>query len=128
MIRIIALVVALGLVFVLHLSGVIKSQNLSHPFWHVQATMIGAGIGVLLTVGLCWLGGVMPGLARGLRWLCIVGLPVSLAVTLWAANAFINAEDYDPVAGKLWFLGYHAVVTFFVAVISTYLPRILNRN
>lgn len=128
MIRIIALVVALGLVLVLHLSGVIKAQELSHPFWHVQATMIGAGIGVALTVGLCWLGGLTPGLARALRWLCILGLPVVLILTWWAAQTFINAEEYDPVAGKIWYLGYHGLVALFVVVVGTYLPRLMTRR
>ncbi|WP_299847244.1 hypothetical protein [uncultured Roseovarius sp.] len=127
MIRIIALAVALGLVLILHLSGVIKSQGLSHPFWHVQATMIGAGIGVALTVGLCWLGGRAPGVARALRWLCMLGLPVALAVTWYAAQYFINSADYEPFAGKVWYLGYHATVALFVTLIGTYLPRFMSR-
>lgn len=128
MIRIIALAVALGLVFILHLSGVIKSQNLSHPFWHVQATMIGAGIGVVLTVGLCWLGGVAPGAATILRRLAVLGLPVALAVTWYAARYFINSADYEPLAGKVWYLGYHLSVALFVAVLATYLARIFARR
>lgn len=128
MIRIIALAVALGLVFILHLSGVIKSQNLSHPFWHVQATMIGAGIGVVLTVGLCWLGGVAPGAATFLRRLAVLGLPVALAVTWYAARYFINSADYEPLAGKVWYLGYHLSVALFIAVLATYLARIFARR
>ena len=128
MIRIVALAVALGLVLVLHLSGVIKSQNLSHPYWHIQATMIGAAIGVALTVGLCWLGGAAPRLARVLRWVAILDLPVALGVTWWAAQTFINAADYDPIAGKIWHLGYHAFVALLVTVVATYLPRFAARG
>ncbi|MFD1160673.1 hypothetical protein [Roseovarius aestuarii] len=128
MIRIIALAVALGLVLILHLTGVIKANDLSHPFWHVQATMIGAGLGVALTVGLCWLGGRAPGLAKLLRRLCILGLLVALGVTLYAARYFINSADYEPVAGRIWYLGYHATVALFVMLIGTYLPRLINRD
>lgn len=128
MIRIIALVAALGLVFILHLSGVIKSQNLSHPFWHVQATMTGAGIGVVLTVGLCWLGGRAPGTAKLLRRLAVIGLPVALAVTWYAARYFINSADYEPVAGQFWYFGYHLSVALFVTVAATYLARVIGRR
>ena len=128
MIRIIALAAALGLVFVLHLSGVIKAQNLSHPFWHVKATMIGAGVGVVLTVGLCWLGSAAPGAAKLLRRLAVIGLPVALGVTWYAARYFINSDDYEPVAGKFWYFGYHVSVALFVAVVATYLARVIARR
>lgn len=127
MVRLIALAVALALVFVLHLTGVITSHGLSHPFWHVQATMVGAGIGVAFTVGLCWLGGRSPGGARVLRWLCVLGLPLCLGVTWYAARYFINPAEYEPVAGQVWYLGYHATVALFVAVIGAYLPRLMPK-
>lgn len=125
--RWVGLTVAVGLMALLHVAGTMQALNLSHPFWHAKATLIGTGAGLVLTVGLCWLGGVAPGPARMLEVLSLIALPVALAVTWYAARIFINSADYEPFAGKVWFLGYHALVALLVVAVAHFFPRLARR-
>ena len=70
----------------------------------------------------------VPGLSRVLKLLMWIGFPVALITTLYAARTFINSADYEPLAGKIWFFGYHATVAFFVALVATVLPRLMKRG
>ena len=43
------------LLAVLRATGLVVSTNISHPFWHVKATLVGNTIVVAITIFLFWL-------------------------------------------------------------------------
>ena len=74
MIRLVGMAAALGLVAICHVTGLFGALNLSHPFWHDKATLVGAAIGIVLTLGLAWLDVRGPDMARALLVLMLIGM------------------------------------------------------
>lgn len=121
MTRPLAICLALALLALAQMTGLIRALDLAHPFWALKATLIGAGIGGLLAAGLFWLD------RRALSAIAAIGFLVALITTWRAARIFIDSADYEPLAGKVWFLGYHVTAALFVAVAALGLARVLGR-
>lgn len=122
MTKIISIGLAIAIVAIFHATDVILAAELSHPFWHNRATLVGAGFGVLLAIALLWLQN------RIVTGLTVIGFLVSI-LTVWrAAAVFINSADYEPLAGRIWFFGYHATIALFVALAAVGIYSILERR
>ena len=94
--------------------GAMTGADLAHPFWQARASVTGGAIGAVLAIGLVWLAARRPGSLRIVSAGALLALPASLAVTWRAARTFIDSADFEPLAGRVWFLGYHAVAALVV--------------
>jgi len=98
--------------------GAMAAADLAHPFWQTQATLNGGGAGVILAAALLWLSRGRPGAGRAMA----AGAGLSLAAALWvtwrAARIFISSAEFEPMAGRVWFLGYHAVAALVVLTVA----------
>jgi len=122
---ILSCLVGLAVLAVLALSGAMTATDLAHPFWLMSASQASGAGGVVLAAGLLWLQGSRAGLAKVLGWAALVLLPLSALVTWRAARVFIDSADFQPLAGKLWFLGYHALAGLIVLTVAWGVARVL---
>ena len=104
--------------------GTMEAAELAHPFWQTRATLAGGGAGVLLAAGALWLDRRRPGAGRAMIAGAILALMGALWVTWRAARAFITAAEFEPVAGQVWFLGYHAVAALVVLSVALAVARL----
>jgi hypothetical protein len=118
---IIAALIVLGL---LHFSGLPDAYNLAHPIWRINATVFGSLIGVFLTVLLLWLDSIRPILARKLVIATAMVFALGLVATLYYANAFISAADFNRFAIGMWHRGSYTVIATFVPL-ATFLVRMI---
>ena len=103
------------------LSGAFAAIEFSHPFWQMRASLTGGAVGAILAAGLLWLIRRKPSLSRVMGSAVGVALGVAGFVTWRAARKFIDSDDFEPLAGQIWFLGYHisaALIVAFVALIA----------
>ena len=123
--NLISLAGALLLLALMQLSGMFSKFSLSHPFWETKATLIGAGIGIaialVLFIAIKRSRSIMPMLTT----LVMVLLVICTGVTWYFARVFINSEVFEPLAGKIWFFGYHGLVALFVLVVAMFIRRFL---
>jgi len=119
---------ALLLLAVLSLSGLIAQYNLTHPFWHNNATIYGGLIGALLTVLLIWVGSKKPAVAGILMVFVGVIFAIALAGTVYFSNLFINAEDYDPSALRFWHIGSYATIATYVTLVAIFLRTFFSKR
>lgn len=103
---------------VLVVSGVMASADLSHPFWQTKASVTGALIGAALGAGLIWITNASGRASRYIAAVLGLCLAVALGVTWRAARIFIDSAAFEPVAGQVWFFGYHALCALIVAVVA----------
>ena len=122
-----SLVAALFLLVVLHATGLVAVSNLSHPFWHVKATLVGGTIGVAMTIFLFWLTDRRPGIARDLIIVMAVAFPVGLFITWYSARIFIESADFEWLAGQVWHKGYQTLVALFVPLVALISLRYAGR-
>ncbi len=120
-----AIVGALALIVVLNQVGLIARFNLSHPFWHVDATVLGASIGLGLAIVLFLLRSRSRVNAWRLGFVFAIVLLAAIFATWRAGNVFINSDNFEPLAGQVWFFGYHAMVALFVPVAAYFLRHLL---
>jgi hypothetical protein len=107
-----------ALLAVLWLSGAMSAADLAHPYWQTRGTLTGGAAGMVAALALL---AVARGRARRLRVLLVTGLAalgVALVVTWRAARTFIESADFEPLAGKVWFLGYHALAALIVVAVA----------
>ena len=128
MTNLIALLAGLVVLAALHVTGSIQTWDLSHPFWHLRATLTGAGAAVILTLGLFWTGARWPRIATGLTAGLVIALPVAAYVTWRAARTFIDSADFEPAAGQVWFMGYHVTAALIVICTALVTARLLQRT
>ena len=114
--RPISILMGLAILALLNVLGVVAALDLAHPYWHMRATLTGAGIGLAVLLIVFWLVDNLRPLAFLLGYLMILALPVALITTFFAARSFINAEDYLYTASRIWFIGYHVSATLLVVV------------
>ena len=100
------------------LSGAMAAADLAHPFWQTQATLAGGGAGVVISLLPAWAAQRRGRLPRWLPIAGLTGLAAALVVTWRAARVFIDSADYQPLAGKIWFFGYHALAALIVITIA----------
>lgn len=91
----------------------------AHPFWAVKVVWIGIGIGAVLF-----------GLSRFWAASARVKLPIALAllagsagVTILGKARFAASYAEDFVAGRMWFLGWMALVAAAFLVLALLLAR-----
>ena len=115
--------VILGL---LVLSGAMAAADLAHPFWQGRATLAGGGAGMVIAALAAWPAGRRGRLLRGLRVTALIALVVALLVTWRAARVFIDSADYQPLAGTVWFFGYHALAALIVIAVALAVAGVRN--
>jgi len=99
-------------------SGAMATADLAHPFWQTRATMAGGFAGAAIALGLAWFAGRRERVSRGLPAAGAVALAAALLVTWRAARIFIDSADFQPLAGKVWFLGYHVLAALVVITVA----------
>ena len=102
-------------VCILAVLGVTKSLG-AHPFWAEQVAYIGAGAGILLTIGMSYFG----------RWrlpAAIGDLSVSAIITWQGKRMFVASSGDNALGGVMWYYGWIAVCAFSVVVITFLLSR-----
>ncbi len=115
---------SLAAVAALHVSGALSGVNLTHPVWQGNATLYGSLGGAVLSGGLFWACAAKPRLGRWLERVVMLGFVAAVAVTLVNARAFIQAEDFDPVAVNLWHKGSYALFALFVPSLAALLAKL----
>ncbi len=128
MTQVIALLAGLVGLAALHVTGLIQAWDLSHPFWHLRATLTGAAGAVVVGLAVFWITGRWPRLGTGLTILLVVALPVAAYVTWRAARVFIDSADFEPAAGQVWFMGYHATAALIVLTVAVLVYRAVKRS
>jgi len=123
--KVTSIAITVLIVGLIYWTGVMSKLNLSHPFWETKATLVGAAIGLVLAFGIVALRGRAGCFVNGVLFAALL---LSFAVTWRAARFFINSPDYEPLAGQIWFFGYHAFVATLVAVLATMLPRFFPKR
>lgn len=114
----IACISGLGLLAALVFSGAMALADLSHPFWQTKASVTGGLIGCILAAGLSWITGMRRRMARRSATVFALVLIAALLVTWRAARRFIDSADYEPLAGQVWFYGYHLLCAMIVATVA----------
>lgn len=112
----------------LWLSGAMAAADLAHPFWQTRATLAGGGAGAAVALGLLALAGRRGRRLRVLLATALIGLAAAGLVTWRAARVFIDSPDFEPLAGKLWFLGYHTLAALIVIAIALALAARRHRQ
>lgn len=98
--------------------GVTKSLG-AHPWWAEKVGYIGAGVGILLTVGLSYLG----------KWAlpaAVGDLAASAFITWQGKRMFAASSGDDALGGIMWYYGWIAVCAFTVVIIALALRRLAD--
>lgn len=117
----------LAMLALLVIVGLFSATELAHPFWQTRAALTGGLAGAVLAFTLTWLSETRPGLARTLGAALGLALSVAIFVTWRAARTFIDSADYEPMAGQVWFLGFHVMAALIVALVAMLAVVILRR-
>jgi len=125
--KILSVAAALFLLAMLHVTGLVTVSNLSHPYWHVKATLVGDTIGVVVTIFLFWLIEHRPALVRVVIIVMAVAFPICLFITWYSAHIFIQSADFEALAGQVWHKGYQILVALFVPLVAIIPLRYANR-
>lgn len=114
----ISLAGSLLILTVLSVTGIFADYSLSHPFWQTKATLIGGAIGVAITLLLFWVFNRWKSVSSMLSILVGILFAVSIFTTWYFARVFIDSAVFEPLAGKIWFFGFHVLVALFVPAIA----------
>ena len=123
-----SIVAALFLLSLMHVTGLIANSNLSHPFWHVEATLVGGAIGVAMIIFLFWLMDRRPGIAQGMIIVMAAAFPICLFSTWYSAQAFIESADFEWLPGLIWHKGYQTLVALFIPLVALVTLRYARRS
>ncbi len=126
--NLISLAGALLLLAILQMFGLFSKYSLSHPFWEMKATITGAGIGVVISLILLYASARWRSIFPMLTTLVSVLLVICIAVTWYFARVFINSEVFEPLAGKIWFFGFHGLVALFVPLVTVAIRKFLPHS
>lgn len=110
------------------ISGGMAASDLAHPFWVQKASVIGAVAGGTLSAALLWLVARKPGMKSAVTSGVALALIAIVLMTWRAARKFIDSADFEPVAGKLWYLGYHMLAALIVAFAALLVIRFFQRE
>lgn len=110
------------------LTGLLSAAQLTHPFWQTRASLTGGVVGVMLGGGLLWMTDSKPALARTMAWSMGMALAVVVFITWRAARTFITSAEFEAAAGELWYLGYHLVAAFLVALVAMVVVAKMPKN
>jgi len=117
-----SLIVAIALLTLFQVTGLIATLSLSHPWWNTDATLTGGSIGIASAVILFWLEKSKPTASKRLALLASILFLICLAATWYFAQKFINAANFEPLAGQMWHKGYITTIALFVPM-AAYLIR-----
>ena len=123
--NLISLAGALLLLAILQMFGLFSKYSLSHPFWEMRATLVGGGIGVVLSLILLYAFARWRPVFPMLTMLVSVLFVICISVTWYFARVFINSEVFEPLAGKIWFFGFHGLVALFVPLVTVTIRKLL---
>jgi hypothetical protein len=111
-----SLAIATALLVLFQLSGLLALFELSHPWWESRANLAGGVIGFSIATVLFWLEMSWMQLTSRLFVVLMMLFPLCLVVTAYFAQKFINAADFEPLAGQIWHKGYITTIALFVPV------------
>ncbi|MCF6321792.1 MAG: hypothetical protein L3J32_08515 [Rhizobiaceae bacterium] len=112
---------ALVLLALFYFSGLISQYNLTHPFWHNNATIYGGLIGAIIAFVLFWVGDRKPAIAGIMMVIIVIVFVIAMAATVYYSNIFINAEDFQPLALRVWNIGSYATISTYVILVAVFL-------
>lgn len=115
-----ALIILAGLFF----SRFMVLSSLAHPWWHTNATLAGAGAGVVIWFVLIWLGKYTPQTAKWAERGLVVVFVIAIYITYTAGREFIDSAVFEVRAGQIWHYGYHVVVATFI-IFTTHILKLL---
>lgn len=93
----------------------------AHPFWSRDAVLLGGGLGLALGS----LSVKFPWVARLIVFVLIAALGYGLAI--YGKTAFAASFGEDALAGRFWFIGWHAALAGFSATLLTLIARGVRR-
>ena len=126
--NILSIIGALAILAALYFSGTISSYNITHPFWHNNATLYGGIAGAVLAWVLFVIAANKPKLSGLLMSLVNIVFVISLIVTLYFANRFVNAADYDAFAVQIWHKSSWATIISFIPQVAHLLRKMIFRG
>jgi len=119
---------ALALLAMFSFSGLLARYNLTHPFWNTNATIFGGLIGAAIAAILFWLGAKKPKFAGyGMMGIILIFI-VSLIITVYYANIFVNAEEFESLALRVWHIGSYGAIATYVTLVAVYLRTALDKR
>lgn len=114
----ISLAGSLLILAILSSTGTFAKYSLSHPFWETKATLIGGAIGIAITLLLFWVINRWQSVSSMLSILVGLLFAASIFTTWYYARIFIDSAVFEPLAGKIWFFGFHVLAALFVPLIA----------
>ncbi|UYV37471.1 hypothetical protein N4R57_21475 [Rhodobacteraceae bacterium D3-12] len=117
---------ALALLFALLVAalswlGVSKALG-AHPWWAAQSGLIGAalGFGVFLVARLFGTSNTMLALVAAFTLL------FAMIAAYFGKSAFVNAEDFNATAGRIWYFGWISIWSAVTLLLSAVTARRLK--
>ena len=110
---------------ILSFTGIFADYSLSHPFWQSKATLVGGAIGIVLTLILFWVFNRWQSVSSMFSMLAGIMFVASIFTTWYFARVFIDSAVFEPLAGKIWFFGFHVLVALFVPVVALIIRKFM---
>lgn len=95
----------------------------AHPWWAAKSGIIGSMIGALAFLVLR----LLRQSSRVTLWLGLVGLIASVASAVIGKRIFVASMAENVLAGRLWFLGWFAVLACLDILAIAVVRRVLGR-
>lgn len=123
--NLISLAGSLLILAILSGTGIFADYSLSHPFWQTKATLVGGAIGIAIALLLFWAFNRWQSTSSMLSILVGLLFAASIFTTWYFARIFIDSAVFEPLAGKIWFFGYHVLVALFVPIVALIIRRFI---
>ncbi|MCJ8324243.1 MAG: hypothetical protein HRU29_14190 [Rhizobiales bacterium] len=92
--------------------------SLAHAWWHTNATLIAASIGLVIGLLLIWLKPLKPEMAKWLERGLVLTFVIATYITYAAGREFIDSAVFEARAGQVWHIGYYVTVATFIITFS----------
>ncbi len=126
--NLLTIVLAVAILAALHFTGVISTNNITHPVWNFNALVFGGLGGVIFTVLKYVFSAGKPALENNLSAFVNIVFGLSLASTLYFSYRFTNAESFDLFAADVWHWSSYTVIGSFIPQVSQLLKKLLTRQ
>ena len=114
----ISILVATIVLALLYYFEVAVKLSLAHAWWHTNATLVAASMGLVVGLLLIWLKPLKPEMAKWLERGLVVTFVIATYITYTAGREFIDSAVFEVRAGQVWHIGYHVTVATFIITFS----------
>ena len=112
--KLLPLALPLTVALILYATGLTHTLG-AHPWWAVKIIWIGLCLGLLVSA-ILW----ATRLLKPVRVIVLSGLTlVAFAIANIGKTRFVASYAEDAIAGQMWYFGWMATCTFFLAVLAT---------